>query len=142
LADVCAVCEEYYWDNDETQSPVYNCTEEGHGEMRYTNKCKDNREPYFCGSGDQACLWSYPWDDEDKWSSIHAACRNVPDEYVGDLRDEANWFHQSRSKNKSKGLCGWFGCDGTCHQSWPQGDSRRGKGPKSLARCMPADITQ
>ena len=134
---LCAECTEYFW-SDDVFTPVFQCTKAGDGNIRYGNPCSATRKPRHCGSGDQPCLWSYPNDDPDKWRSAEGACRNLPDDYNSEIGINDDWDFQSRVQKDTKGLCGWTGCSGTCHKSWPAGDPLKGKSPYNLVRCWPA----
>ena len=115
---ICVECREQAYDNDPDTIVSYTCTIAG-GEHKYGNKCKATKTPSYCNWGDQPCLWSFPKSEGSR--SENTACRDLPDPFNSEL-DSTNWQWQSKERSAKQGLCGIYGCSGTCHRSWPIGD--------------------
>ena len=130
---ICVECREQAYDNDLDTIVSYTCTIAG-GVHTYSNKCSTKRNPSFCNWGDQPCMWSYPKSEGSK--SSNGACRDLPDPFNSEL-DSVNWKWQNKARSASNGLCGVYGCSGTCHRSWPISDPLRNKSIYSMVRCLP-----
>ena len=89
------------------------------------------------------CHWSFPA-NENK-NSERATCRTLPDSYIVDDDDWANWEFGGKGQSlKMKGQCEncegdaeGFWKDGKCWWSYPKNASQAEKKAKGMYRCMP-----
>ena len=70
----------------------------------------------------------------------------MPDAYVGDLSNSAEWAYEPTGIANWQGYCGYMGsyataCDGTCHESWPLAHASTKMTPWNMVRCLPAGAT-
>jgi hypothetical protein len=123
----CSACKMAHMSDDTTNMfPV--CTE--FVQYKYTNVCGSNQNSDLCGA-DDICIRSWPADDSAKWRSDDFACRPLRQNLI-----DGEFTFARRSKPMSKGLCA-LGCNGTCHNSWPVGDSERWRSADAIIRCKP-----
>jgi len=74
-------------------------------------------------------------------------CRVLPDVYVGDLTNTAEWaYDPTPSDRPQDGYCGYMAqhataCTGTCHASWPTAHATSARSPWGMVRCLPDSST-
>ena len=122
----CTACHMGHYSNDASKEfPV--CVD--FTSYKYSNQCGSRQDSSRCGEYDD-CFRSWPSDDKKKWKSDDFACRPLPMRLI-----EGEFTYARREcRNMRKGQC-IFGCDGTCHNSWPVGDPLRWKSPDAMCRC-------
>lgn len=96
---------------------------------KYSNQCGGRQDSSKCGENDD-CFRSWPSTDAKKWKSDDFACRPLPMRLI----DGEFTYARRECRNMRKGQC-IFGCEGTCHNSWPVDDPLRWKSPDAMCRC-------
>lgn len=121
----CSACSMAHW-SDDPDNKFPTCTD--FNRFKYSNVCRPRQDSSLCGA-DDLCFNSYPHNDPLKWKSPDRACRPLPRRLVDD-----EFKFAKRECNMRKGLCA-FGCEGTCHNSWPIDDPERWKSSDAMCRC-------
>jgi hypothetical protein len=127
----CTECHEAHYENFPNDI-LYQCTD--YTVYKYGNICTpDNQwdESKCMTSSTGFCHKSYPYGDPDKMKSPEAACRTIPSTHV----DSTFEFGHRDCWSPTGGLC-HYGCEGTCHNSWAEGDLLKWLSPNAMCRCM------
>lgn len=133
----CAECRYSWYENSPTKKEA-RCKDER--VMKFGNVCRERQDKGCCMAGEgQICHNSWPADDPEKWRSKERACRTVPASYINDSANDIDFkFGKKECKKEGAGLC-HYGCEGTCHNSWPEDDPLKWKSPMAMCRCKTED---
>lgn len=142
-SDLCAVCDKGHM-SDDPSTKIYQCREEGLGEVFYDKPCSATKSPKknLCNhDSTQPCFWSWTVDEnKEKDNRLKRKCRNLPDSY-DNTKGTDEWYYDEQSahkKNKKKGLCALAqGCATECLNSWPLDDPLDELSPYAMIRCVP-----
>jgi len=131
-------CAECRWSYPEFAPDLYveRCFEQHENNIRFGGPCWRRDDKSTCME-DGLCHRSWYNDDADKWNSLEAKCRTVPESYV---ENDFTYGNRECRRPDKAGLCR-YGCgEGeTCNNSWLSDDDNKWKSASAMCRCRPAE---
>ena len=101
-------------------------------EYAYGNACGSLTDGQ-CGSNCNSCLWSWPINDPQQWSSPDAACRCESGSSDTNPSPSTDYTYGNACDNLTDGECG-SNCN-SCAWSWPTNDPQQWSSPDAACRC-------